>query len=158
MLRAMKIFIVTAVAHMHVRGQWGSKKNKMHCGDKFPRNELRTVDRDFRGVLHTRDVLQNKYRGTVESAGMAKQREFFLSGFFSRMLPLLARCIIVKMSNRFLRTRGGRRPRWLSSNSLARFRFENCIPSRFCDVITTEMTVAENQRVIDYIVHANGFR
>jgi len=109
---------------MHVRGQWGSKKNKMHCGDKFPRNELRTVDRDFRGVLHTRDVLQNKYRGTVESAGMAKQREFFLSGFFSRMLPLLARCIIVKMSNRFLRTRGERRPRSLSSNA---------IPSRVFD-------------------------
>lgn len=116
---------------MHIRGQWGSKKNKMRCGDKFPRNEPR--NRDFRGVLHTRGVLQNKYRGTVKSAGLTKQREFFLSGLFSRMLPLLARCIIVKMSNRFLRTRGGRRPRSLSSNAipgLARFRFERVISLR----------------------------
>lgn len=82
----------------------------MHCGDKFPRNGLRIVDRGqglSRGFAREAFCKINIV-GQLSPPTWPRQREFFLSRLFSRMLPLLARCIIVKMSNRFLRTRGGR--------------------------------------------------
>lgn len=153
MPRAMKIFIVTArICTSEDNGV--PKRTKRAAETSSRETSPATSTGGFRGVLHTRGVLQNKYRGTVKSAGLAKQREFFSFGaLFSRMLPLLARCIIVKMSNRFLRTRDGRRPRSLSSNAipgLAPFRFERelypfAIPSR--------KSPAETRGAIDYIIH-----
>lgn len=55
--------------HMHVRGQWGSKKNEMRCGDKFPAKRAPHRRQGLsRGFAHERGVLQNKYRGTAKSA------------------------------------------------------------------------------------------
>jgi len=126
--------------HMHVRGQWGSKKNETRCGDKFPRNKPRNVDRDFRGFYIREAFCKINIVGQSSPLGLDQATRVF-SGLFSRMLLFFARCIIVKMSNHFLRTQGGRRPRSLLSNAipgLVRFRFKRII--RDCFLVHGQIT------------------
>lgn len=108
MPQAMKIFIVTACICMS-EDNGIPKRTKRAAGTSSREMNPAMSTGTFEGFYIRETFCKINIVGQSSPLGLG-QATRVLSGFFSRMLPLFARCIIVKMSNHFLRTQGERRP------------------------------------------------